>query len=108
MGKVAKILPEEFKVKAIENGIPLPTVYRRIKSGWSLSDATNRATVISSFVRKCKRNNGEFSSDTPRRIPITFYFYDDEIDRLEDVIARSDLTRSEFIAKVLLDHINHS
>ncbi len=108
MGKVAKILPEEFKLKAIENGIPLPTVYRRIKSGWSPADASNRPTVISSFVRKCKRNNGEFSSDTPRRIPITFYFYDDEIERLQDAVNQSDLTRSEFIAKVLLEHINNS
>ncbi len=39
MGKVAKILPEEYKQKAIENHISIQTVYKRLRTGWDLERA---------------------------------------------------------------------
>lgn len=107
MGKVAKILPQEFKEKAIKNNIPLPTVYRRIRSGWNLDDAVMTKTQVPERLKKINRiaDGSSFSADRPRTTPLTFYFYDDLINDLEEAVKKTGLSRSEFLAVSLEQYL---
>ena len=98
MGKVAKLLPEEYKLKAIANNIPIQTVYWRIENNWDLEKAVTKQP------RKIKRNRdkeGQIISDRPKSHIYTFNFYDDKKELLEKAIEESGKTKSEFIADAM-------
>jgi hypothetical protein len=103
MGKVGKILSAADKDMAIANGVPLPTVYKRIDRGWSVADAISKPAR--SLPANLKRDEvGEFVPDAvargrgrSTRLPI-------ELDpELDAAIEASGQSQSDFLAAIVVD-----
>jgi hypothetical protein len=103
MGKVGYKLPDKYKQIAIDNGISLQTVYSRINHGWELEKAVNKKP--SKKIRAIRSKTGELITSR-KKYPISIHFYEDKEEILDDAIAQSGKTRSEFIADVLEDYLD--
>ena len=100
--KVGKKLPPEYHDKAIENNIPLSTVYNRLNRGWDLEKAVTTLPTRKTYANTQNREEGVMvPSSRPRSKSISFSPYKDYEDLLNDAIAKSGKSRSEFIADAL-------
>ena len=100
--KVGKKLPPEYHDKAIENKIPLSTVYNRLNRGWDLEKAVTTLPTRKTYASTENREEGVMiPSDRPRGKSITFNPYQEYEHLLNNAIAESGKSRSEFIADVL-------
>jgi hypothetical protein len=108
MGKVGKKLPEEYKLKAIENGISIQTVYGRLQRGWDLEKAvTKKSTKIPLLTRKNSRTEtGEYkASKRPKGRNIGVTIYKDLEPLLNQAIEESGKTKSEFIGDIVEEYL---
>jgi hypothetical protein len=100
MGKVAKLLPEKYKQIAIANEIPLPTVYRRLKSDWDLQRAvTEKPKKV--IITQRKETGELIALDRPKGNTISFTPYQDNEELLEKAIAKSGKPKSVFLADIV-------
>ena len=101
MGKVAKIVPADKMAIAEKNGIPKTTVYKRVQAGWDLEKA------ISKPPRKSKRkrdSEGNFIGIGKAK-PRSFTLPNEWDEKLELALSNTDLTQSEFVAKVIIKEL---
>ena len=108
MGKVAKKLPEEYKQRAIDNGISVQTVYGRLQRGWDLEKAvTHKSTKVPLLTRKNSRTEtGEFKSlNRPKSKNIGVTIYKDLEPILNEAVKESGKTKSEFIGDVIEEYL---
>jgi hypothetical protein len=103
MGKIGKILSAADKETAIANGIPLPTVYKRIDRGWSVADAITKP-ARSGSVERPRDDIGEFlpkaialGRGRSTRLPADL---DQELDSL---IEASGQSQSDFLAAIIVE-----
>ncbi len=98
-------LPEEYKEKAIANNLSISTVYRRLGRGWGLERACTEKPLNKNYPKDREINS--FTSDRPRNAPISFRYYDDAIEKLNEAVANSGLSRSEFLAIIVEEYVNN-
>ena len=100
MGKVAKKLPEEYKEKAIANGISLQTVYQRLQRGWELEKAV---TTVSHRKNLYRSEDGTIISGDRPKTTKTYAFcaYQDNQELLEKAIEQSGKSQSVFFADII-------
>ena len=103
MGKVAKLLPEEYKQKAIANNIPLQTVYYRIEKNWDLERAV---TQPPRKISRKRREDGEITTDRAKSHQHSFNFYDDKQELFDRAWKESGKTKSEFISDIVEDWLD--
>ena len=103
MGKVAKLLPEEYKQRAITNGISLQTVYQRIQRGWDLEEAVTKKPKSSYITNVDRSETGELkSTGRPKNDKVyAFTTYEDNQELLEKAIAQSGKPQSVFFADII-------
>ncbi len=101
------ILPDEYKEKAIANGINIKTVYQRIKRGWEIDKAvTTPPSKTGTSAIYNKRVHGSITAgDRPKGSPITFTMYKDLEDLFNDALKESKLTRSDFVANAVEQYL---
>lgn len=101
MPRTSKLLTEEQKAIAEENGIPLVTVYKRLDRDWDVEKAITKPT------RKTgnrKRKDGLFV-DTGRAKARFFSLPQEWDDKLTKAIADSDLSEAEWVERVIIDKL---
>lgn len=107
MSKNPYVLPLEYKQLAIDNGLKVQTVYKRIQKGWDLYRAcTQKARKPPSHLYTARRVEGMIQSERPRSKKITFNYYDDDASRLDKAIEESGLSASEFSAKAMEEYLD--
>lgn len=107
MSKNPYVLPLEYKQLAIDNGLKIQTVYKRIQKGWDLYRAcTQKARKPPSHLYTAPRVEGMIQSERPRSKKVTFNYYDDDADRLDKAIDESGLSASEFTAKAMEEYLD--
>jgi hypothetical protein len=110
MGKVAKKLPEEYKVIAQNNGISLQTVYGRLQRGWDLDKAVNKIPSANyAFVKSLPRDEGTIAIGERKKTSRSYSFnwYEDLEEVLESAVLKSGLTRSDFICTAVEYYLNN-
>ena len=107
MGKVGKLLPKEYKEKAIENKIPLPTVYRRLKNGWDLERAVTQQPNSKYIDQFTRTEEGELMpSMRPKTHKVyAFTAYADLEDLLNQAIEESGKLQSVFFADAIEEYL---
>lgn len=100
------ILPEEYKERAIVNGISLQTVYARLKRDWSLERACNERPLPESTPASVRLGLREEtgmleSTGRPRGNVISFTPYTETERLLNEAIKESGKSRSVFIADAI-------
>lgn len=105
MGKVGKILSKEEAAIAVSNGLPLPTVYKRLQRGWEVERAiTTPPKEVPG--RPLNRENGEFSSSDEPKGKQRSIRLSAEWDEIADkAIADSGLTQSEWIGMAVVEYL---
>ena len=101
MGKSAKLLPPEYKQRAIDNDISLITVYKRLERGWDLERAV---TEKSKKIYDSKTNKrGEFESgDRPKSTKThAFTNYEDNEELYQKALSYTGKNSSQFIADLV-------
>lgn len=107
MGKSAVLLPDEYKEVAIENNISLQTVYARIRRGWDLDRAVMEEPRQIENI-KGRKNEGEFTEGKrPKSKAMSFCFYEDRLEDLEEAIVNSGKTKSDFICDALEHYLKY-
>ena len=100
--KVGKKLPPEYHKLMEENGLSPSTVYDRINRGWDIEKAVTTLPTRKTYANTQNREEGVMiPSSRPRSKSITFSPYKDYENLLNDAIAESEKSRSEFIADAL-------
>ncbi len=99
-------LSQEDKALAEKNGIPLSTVYARLRSGWD-----KRRAITSPSTRKArrpiKRNElGEIVTDDPKGKMRMFQVPQRYEEQLEQAIEVSGKSQSEWVADVIMDYLS--
>jgi hypothetical protein len=103
MGKVAKLLPEKYKQKAIENNIPIQTVYYRLNKNWDIEKAVTQKPKQT--IKRHRDKEGQIISERPKSHLYSFTFYDDKQELLDKAIEESGKTKSQFIADILEEYL---
>jgi hypothetical protein len=102
--KVGKKLPPKYHKLMEENKLSASTVYDRINRGWDVEKAVSTPPTRKTYASTENREEGVMiPSNRPRGKSITFSPYKDYENLLNDAIAESGKSRSEFIADAL-DH----
>lgn len=107
MGKTAILLPEEYKEKAIANKISIQTVYQRLKRGWDLERAVTEPPKTPQHLSKLSRDEGMIRSGNRPKGSKTygFVYYKDREKQLDQAIAESGLSVSDFMSKIVDDYL---
>ena len=107
MGKVAKLLPEEYKQKAIDNGIPLQTVYKRLQRNWELERAVTEKSKTQYINQSHRSSEGELMpGDKPKGNKVySFTPYIDSENLLDEAIAKSGKSKSVFLADMVEEYL---
>ena len=100
-------LPEEYKQKAIANNLSLQTVYGRINRGWDLEKAVTTPPKLKTAAYYNQRDSeGNIKSGKrPKGKNRTFTAYADMDQLLDDAIADSGLSSSDFLAIAVEDYL---
>lgn len=101
MGKVAKIVTSEKMAIAEKNGIPRTTVYNRVRAGWDIEEAITKPPRKSKRKRDCEGNFTGIGKAKSR----SFTLPNEWDEKLETALSSTDLTQSEFIAKILIKEL---
>jgi hypothetical protein len=110
MGKVGYKLPEEYKQKAIANGISLQTVYARIDRGWDIERAVtedprkNRTPIAAAIDSRDSEGNLKSVGRAKGKL-ISFTPYRDMEDKLQKAIKESGQSRSVFLANAIEEYL---
>ncbi|MDY6901034.1 MAG: hypothetical protein SWZ49_23575 [Cyanobacteriota bacterium] len=101
MPRASKLLTDEQKAIAEENGIPLVTVYKRLDRDWDVEKAITKPTRKPGNV---KRKDGLFVD--AGRAKARFFSLPVEWDeKLTQAIAESELSESEWIEQTIIDKL---
>ena len=106
MPKVGKLVPPDKMAIADKNGIPRTTLYNRIRAGWDLDRAISEPSKKT--VNKKKRNEEGIFVDTGKGKPRGFTVREEWEKALEQAIADSGLTQSEWVEKTIIDKLKRS
>jgi hypothetical protein len=108
MAKAPYVLPNEYKEKAIANGINLATVYKRVQRGWDFERAVTEKPQHQHHPHMFTypRKEGMLQpSDRPKGKKRAFTYYKDDDEQLDKAIAESGLTGSEFICNAVEEYL---
>jgi hypothetical protein len=104
MGKVGKLLPEEYKQKAIENNIPIPTVYGRLERNWDLERAVTE--LPKNIVKVVREPTGEIkASNRPKGDVFSVTLYKDLEPLFNQALEESGQSRSVFVADAIEQYL---
>ncbi|WPF87340.1 hypothetical protein WEU38_11005 [Cyanobacterium aponinum AL20118] len=105
--KSSKILPDEYREKAIANDVPIPTVYARLQRGWDLEKAVSSPPKKNARIMEAKRDEGWLvPSERPRLKHSYSTNIPEDIEPLfNEALSESGLTRSEFIAHAIEEYL---
>ena len=92
---------------ADRNEIPRTTLYRRISSGWDLERAISEPPKRANN-KKRKRNEDGIFVDTGKGKQRGFTIPEEWEPVLEQAVADSGLTQSEWVGKVIVDKLKRS
>ena len=108
MGKTAIKLPDEYKERAIANGLSIQTVYARIKRGWDLEKAvTEPPKKTAPHVLQSARLEGMIQSGSRPKSHLSraFNFYQDSEELLDRAIASSGMIKSDFYCHAIEQYL---
>ena len=106
MPKVGKLVPPDKMAIADKNGIPRTTLYNRIRAGWDIDRAISEPSK--KIKGKKKRNEEGFFVDTGKGKPRGFTVREEWERALDQAIADSGLTQSEWVEKTIIDKLKRS
>ena len=101
MPRVSKLLTEAQKAIAEHNNIPVVTVYKRLDRGWDVEKAITKPTRK---PRNIKRKDGLFVNagrGKSRHFSVAVEWERD----LDQAIADSGISESEWIEKIIIDRL---
>lgn len=101
MPRASKLLTEEQRAIAENNGIPLVTVYKRIQAGWEVEKAVAKPTRQPGNL---KREDGLFV-DAGRAKVRHFSLPQEWDDKLTLAIANSQMSEREWIERAIIDSL---
>lgn len=104
MPRVSYKVSEEDKAIAAGNGIPLSTLYARIRSGWEIERAISTPSGKNRSSKVDRDENGEVIAQNlgKQRIFRLPDFLDEKMDQL---IEKSGLSGSEYVRDVIVRHL---
>lgn len=93
--------------RAKELDIPLTTLYRRVRQGWTLEKACSVPTRKRNFTRDDKGNfiKSAPTDETIARVNKRFQISLEDDRKLSELIETSGLSHSQYIEKVILEHL---
>jgi phosphoribosylformylglycinamidine (FGAM) synthase-like amidotransferase family enzyme len=100
-----RIIPIELMEKAKENKIPAITVYKRVKSGKYTHEEAVTMPVMT--TRNHFKADGSTYYKRSKSKGITFFYYDDDLDRLSNQIKLANNSQSRFICDAVEFYLNH-
>ena len=103
MGKIGKILSPEDVAIAEKNGVPLSTVYARLRREWDIQRAITQPPKASPQLKRDKE--GEFSTEEEKGKPRGVRFPKSKDDLIDKAIADSGMTQSDFIVFATMNYI---
>ncbi len=106
MPKVGKLVPPEKMTIANKNRIPKTTLYNRIRAGWDIERAISEPSKKTKD--KKKRNKEGTFADTGKGRPRGFTVKEEWDKALDQAIADSGLTQSEWVEKTIIDKLKRS
>jgi len=106
MGKVGKLVPPDKMAIAEKNGIPRTTLYNRIRAGWDIEKAISEPSR--KVASKKKRNEEGVFEGTGKGKSRGFTVQEEWESALEQAIADSGLSQSEWVEKVIIDKLKRS
>lgn len=106
MGKIGKLIPPDKMAIAEENGIPRTTAYNRIRAGWDLDEAVTKPSR--KVASKKKRNEEGIFEGTGKGKSRGFTLREEWEPALEQAIADSGLTQSEWVEEIIIDKLKRS
>lgn len=106
MPKVGKLVPPDKMAIAEKNGIPRTTLYNRIRAGWDVEDAISKPSK--KIAGKKERNEEGFFVGIGKGKPRGFTVKEEWDSVLDQAIADSGLTQSEWVEKIIVDKLKRS
>lgn len=103
MGKIGKILSPEDVAIAEKNGVPLSTVYARLRRKWDTQRAITQPPKHSPQLKRDEE--GEFTTEEEKGKPRGVRFPKSKDDLIDKAIAESRMTQSDFIAFATMSYI---
>ncbi len=101
MGKTGKLLPEEYKQKAIDNDLNLQTVYRRLERGWDIERAVTEKAKNTTYNYK-RTEDGSITTDRPKSEKTrAFINYADNEELYQKALDFTGKTSSQFVADLV-------
>lgn len=110
MPKTAIKLPDDYKKKALANKISLQTAYARIDRGWSLEDAVTvpPKKTKGSHLKNPRVKGMVTANPRPKGTRVySFTIYQDLEDKLEQALANSELSNSDFLCKAVEEYLKN-
>jgi hypothetical protein len=106
MPKVGKLVPPDKMAIAEKNGIPRTTLYNRIRAGWDIDEAISKPSK--KIAGEKQRNEEGFFIGTDKGKSRAFRVKEEWQEALDQAIADSGLTQSEWVEKVIIDKLKRS
>jgi hypothetical protein len=105
--KSSKIFPDQYKERAIANGISIQTVYARLQRGWDLEKAVTEKPGTNTYAHKAHREDGWITASERPRLKQCFStsIYQDLEPTFNKALEESGLSRSEFIANAVEQYL---
>lgn len=100
-------MPPDKMAIAEKNGILPNTLYARLNRGWDIEKAITTPPRKQPHLSKMKRNEeGEIVTDHEKGKARGVRFPKEKDDLIDEAIANSGMTQSDFIAVATLEYIN--
>jgi hypothetical protein len=106
MPKVGKLVPPDKMAIAEKNGIPRTTLYNRIRAGWDIDEAISKQSK--KIAGEKQRNEEGPLIGTDKGKSRAFRVREEWQKALDQAIADSGLTQSEWVEKVIIDKLKKS
>ncbi|BAQ61627.1 hypothetical protein GM3708_2033 [Geminocystis sp. NIES-3708] len=103
--KRGNVLPNEYKEKALSNGLALTTVYARLKRGWNIDEAVSIQPTEKTSTHELKRDKGWLVANRAKGSSITFAIYQDLEDLFNKALQESGVTKSQFVADAVEQYL---
>ena len=102
MAKFGSVLPDDKKQIAIANGIPLTTVYRRLKRDWDMERAITQKPKKTHIHKLQRREEGAFKSDRLKSQQMhAFFNYAENENAFLQMVDKSGKNVSNYIADLI-------